>query len=138
MDIGAVFAISLVALLFGTTFVCGYTFLLHRAGFSLGMRCRGKNSPWRGTVSLALAFVPIGALFALLPFGPVWLKAVVVCSVYLVHAQPVCVGFCAGWKVGHEQLRRQFKKNVEDWLGEWECRLGEKRYGFGSPLEPDA
>lgn len=138
MDIGAVFAISLATLLFGIAFVGGYTFLLHRAGFRLGMRCRGKTSPWRGTVGLALACVPIGALFALLPFGPVWLKVVVVCSVYLVHAQSICVGFCAGWKVGSEQLRRQYLRNVEAWLGEWECQLGEKRYGYGSPFEPDA
>ena len=120
MDSGTFLLSVFGALVFGTIIVCGYTYLLHRLGYWMAQRDSESSPRWLGVLLLAVAWIPVSFFGFLLPIDP-FMKAACALSLYLVHAQPCCLGYWGGRLARQIEHERRWRKNIDDWLGEWEC-----------------
>jgi hypothetical protein len=95
-------------------------FLLYRGGLKLGSQAPANRPMWIG-----IAFVAAGwTIPSIWPYFTPWdpfLKLGISMAFYLLNAYPMAVGYGAALEGVREQAKRRFRKNVDDWLGEWEC-----------------
>lgn len=125
MESGTFLLASFATLAVGTAMLCSYVYGLYRLGFSLGCRFLSNGPIPLGALLLALGCIPFSAAFALLPMDAFW-KAPLVLSVYIVHAQPVCIGYWGARLVNRSDEEHRWAKIADDWLAEWECRPSEE------------
>jgi len=102
-----------------------YAYALYLFGRWLARRRRWKASPKLATSLLAVAWVPVAVPAAFLPMDP-FIKTALVISLYILHAQPCCVGYWAGREIRKRESERRWNRNVDFWLSEWECRPSEE------------
>jgi hypothetical protein len=74
---------------------------------------------------IGVALIPLPVLTAFLGIDP-FMKVAAVISVYLVHAQPIGIGFWAGRELRRINDEKKWRRNVDNWLGEWECQASEE------------
>lgn len=129
MDGIVFFAASMAGMFFGTVFLAAYVFAFYRLGIWLGDRSALNQPLWRGVVPIALGWGPI-SIWPFLTDWDIFLKMGIAMGFYFLGACPTAMGFGAAVEVRHAQAKRRFTKNVDDWLGEWECEpatfLGEE------------
>lgn len=112
---------SMVVLAVGTATLLGYTFVLYRLGRILAEHLGSRLSPTLGAVLIGVAWLPVSLLALVVPVGPIVQIGLAIC-LYVVHAQPTCVGFWAGRALDRMESERRWTKNADDWLADWECR----------------
>jgi hypothetical protein len=116
--------INIVALALGTLWLCGYIFGL----YSLGRRA-ARAPLLRARPKMAFGIFMFGAslltsTLLLFDLDLIYLAALMVC-VWLLHAQPVSVGFWAGLEIARKEDEEAWERNVDVWLREWEDRIPE-------------
>lgn len=117
---GAFFLMAFVGMFVGTAVLGFYVFYLYRFGMRIGERAPLNRPMWMGIVGIALAWPPL----CVWPYFTDWhifMQIAISMAFYLLSAYPMAVGFGAAIEVRREQSKRRYRKNVDDWLGEWEC-----------------
>jgi hypothetical protein len=127
------FLAALVILAFGTALGCAYVYAMYLVGRRLGSRLFLGWLPWigMGLITLHCAVLALPAVLA--PVGP-FMQLALGLSLFVLHAQPLCVGYLAERLIRRDEKERRWAKNADDWLAEWECRpIEEPRDGSASP-----
>ena len=120
MDTGPVFFLAFLGMFVGTVSLTLYVFGLYKWGFVLAMRAKNLRPMWQGILAIALAWGPVSLWTFLIDWSP-FLKVGFAMATYLLHAYPMSVGFGTATGLREAEAKRRFRKNVDDWLGEWEC-----------------
>lgn len=117
MDNPWILILYLGVLALATFWMCVYIYGLYRLGRVLA--CRYRTKP---VLTLSCIFLFAVALAAGGYFLPVdmFVKAGVMFSVWLLHAQPLVVGFWAGMEIGRKEDVLRWQSRTEEWLQEWE------------------
>ncbi len=105
------------------TYVSG----LFHAGVWLGNRARQGFPIWQGIAVVGLGWAPITMAALSLPLAPP-LKAAAVAVLYLLHAPPMAIGYWGGRTASRDESEKRWSKNVDDWLGDWECRPTQEQH----------
>lgn len=119
MDNGAFFLGALFAMFFGTValsiYICGLFF----AGKALGRAADLNKPPVLGITKIAAAcwLTSFWPLFA--DWHPL-IRLGVGIVFFVGHAFPLGAGFASTLRLRQENAVRRYRKNVDDWLGEWE------------------
>jgi hypothetical protein len=120
MENGAFFFLAFLGMFVGTIGLGLYVYVAYRIGMRLGARA-GLNRPmWLGILFIALVCQP----FSFWPYLTDWhafMKLGIAMAFFLLNAYPTAIGYGAAVEMSKEQSKRRFRKNVDDWLGEWEC-----------------
>jgi hypothetical protein len=118
MEAGAVI-LFLILLAFGTFWLGIYCYLLYQAGRKLAERFRVKIGP-----KLAAVIFGCGAAVIAAPIG--WLeldiiyKSCLIFGIWLIHAEPISVGYWAGVEIGHGDDLQRWEEKTDQWLADWE------------------
>lgn len=121
MDPVAVFFAAISIFIFGSITLGVYAYGLHQIGTTLAYKQKWQGEIWRGASRICLWCLPILALGPIIPVHPIYQVCISMC-VYIFHAQPLCVGYWSERIRLEKAEELRFKKNVDDWLSEWECR----------------
>lgn len=119
MDNGAFFLGAFVAMFFGTVILTVYIYGMYRLGQAAGER-DGLQRP------LGFGLAKIGAFWAPISLWPImadwnpFAKLGTAMVFFILHAYPMGIGFAVTYRAREQELARRFRKNVDDWLGEWE------------------
>lgn len=120
MDSGVIFMASLAGMFFGTIVMALELYVVYRLGYRLGQRDRPNRPLWKGLVLIGLGPWPISLWPFLIDWDP-FLQAGVALSFYVAIAFPLATGYGAAKDLFDRESRRRWRKNADDWLGEWEC-----------------
>ena len=120
MDTGPVFFLAFLGMFVGTVTITLYVFGLFKWGYRLAMGTKTLRPMWQGILAIALAWGPVSLWPVLIDWSP-FLKVGFSMAFYLLGAYPMSVGFGTGTELRKAEAKRRFRKNVDDWLGEWEC-----------------
>ena len=121
MDSGAeFFLMSLMGIFFGTLGLGAYMYFAYRLGLWLGHRAPPTRSISRGLALIAACCQPI-SLWPFLTDWDAFLKVGIALAFYVLNAFPISVAYGSAVELQREHAKRRFRKNVDDWLGEWEC-----------------
>lgn len=125
MDKEAIPIIAVFGLTFGMLFLTGFVYALYRLGVEFA-----KVAPrtWRlqhGILAICLAWAPIAAFALLLP-APAMMTFSMFFGIMSVGAYPCCIGFTAGRYFREKEENRQYSRNVDRWLADWECEPDEE------------
>jgi hypothetical protein len=121
MEAGQVL-LYILLIAFASFWLAAYSYGLYSLGRRLalqpGLRLKA-NRTLTGMVALACILAGATLLIDLeLPF-----KIVAVVGIFILHAQPTCVGFWAGCELGKKADQELFRERTDEWLSEWEHRL---------------
>jgi hypothetical protein len=120
MSSGPFFLLAFFGMFVGTVVLATYVYAGFKSGFWLGMRAPGTRPLWIGFLPIVFGWAPI----SLWPFLADWntfLKAGVSMGFFILNAYPMCIGYGTARELRRAESKRRFRKNVDDWLGEWEC-----------------
>jgi hypothetical protein len=112
---------SLAALVLGGAALSAYAYLWFRFGNWMGLRARSRGSLGWSTARFALAWIPVGIPALFLP-ADVYVRSAGALCLFVLHAQPACLGYYSGRLTAKQERDRRWNKNADDWLAEWECR----------------
>lgn len=118
---GAMVALWIAAFAVFSFWLCLYVYGLFQAGKWLASRWRLRLKP-----AAACAMFAIVALAADLPALPFQMESIykltLLFGLWLVHAQPIALGYWAGYDAGREADEERWASRVSEWLGEFEDR----------------
>lgn len=118
MEAGAIL-LFLVALAFATFWLGVYIYVLYNWGRRLAERFRIRFTPTHA----AIAFGVVGAVVALpstfLDIDIIY-KACLAFGIWLIHAEPISVGYWAGYDIGRGEDLSRWEQKTEEWLSDWE------------------
>jgi hypothetical protein len=120
MDTGAFFLASLFGMFFGTMFLAAYLYAGYRFGVRMGERAPAGRRLWQGAAGFALVWAPLSSWPFLAGWNP-FLATGAAMAFFLLHAYPMSIGYGVALDARAKEASRRFRKNVDDWLGEWEC-----------------
>lgn len=121
MDPVTVFIAAMGIFVFGGITLAVYAYGLHQIGMTLAHRQKWQDEIWKCARRIYLWCLPLLGLGFLFPIHPVLQVGVSVIA-YILHAHPLSVGYWSARERLESEDRLRFRKNVDDWLGEWECR----------------
>lgn len=118
MEAGAIL-LFLVVLVFATFWLGLYCYLLYQAGRRISDHYRVKISPKAAAVIFGVASMLVAAPFALFSIDAIY-KSCLIFGVWLIHAEPISVGYWAGSDIGRGADLERWEENTDQWLTEWE------------------
>lgn len=118
MEAGAIL-LFLVVLVFATFWLGLYCYFLYQAGRRIADKYRVRFTPKVAAILFALAGCAIAAPFALLELDVIY-KTCLIFGVWLIHAEPVSVGYWAGSDIGRGADLERWDQTTDEWLAEWE------------------
>lgn len=124
MESGTVFLATLAVLTVGTASLCAYLYGLFRLGCAVSAKWAVRQPLAIGVCLVAAPWTLLPIIVALSPVEPFW-RLPIGLSLFILHAQPFCLGYCSGRIARREEDERRWAKNTDDWLAEWECRPSE-------------
>lgn len=111
--------LSLILLAFATFWIGVYCYVLYQAGRKLAEQYRVHVGP-----KLAAVIFGVGAAVLAAPFGfldvDLIYKSCLIFGVWLIHAEPISVGYWAGVDIGRGDDLQRWDEKTEQWLAEWE------------------
>lgn len=118
MEAGAIL-LFLVVLVFATFWLGLYCYLLYQGGRKVAEKYRVRFTPRVAAVAFGLASILIAAPFAFLEIDAIY-KSCLIFGVWLIHAEPISVGYWAGADIGRGADLERWDENTDQWLAEWE------------------
>ncbi|HZH97820.1 MAG TPA: hypothetical protein VEX38_02510 [Fimbriimonadaceae bacterium] len=121
MEAGQVF-LNICLIAFASFWLAAYTYGLYSLGRRLAQRPSLRLKPRHvlacvlltaGLLSWATVGIDMAIAF----------KIAAVVGIFILHAQPTCVGFWAGCEIGRKADQELFRERADEWLREWETRL---------------
>ncbi len=121
MDPGSVFFVAFGIFVIAGTAMAAYAYNLFQVGVGMAQKRLWHDDVWICARRICLRCTPLLATGVLIPVHPIFRVGISV-IVYLLHAHPLCVGYWSERVKIEKAERLRFKKNVDDWLAEWECQ----------------
>ncbi|MBX3117732.1 MAG: hypothetical protein KF784_01605 [Fimbriimonadaceae bacterium] len=121
MDPGTVFITAMGFFIFGGIALAVYAYCLHQIGMTLAHRQKWQGEVWRAASRIYFWCLPILGLGFFFSVSTVLQIGISVIA-YILHAHPLSVGYWSERERIESAAKLRFRKNVDDWLGEWECQ----------------
>lgn len=118
MEAGA-FILFLILLAFATFWLGIYCYLLYQSGRKLAERYRVYLSPRAAAAVFGVISALIAAPVAILDIDLIY-KSCLIFGIWLIHAEPVSVGYWAGSDIGRGEDVQRWNEKTDQWLAEWE------------------
>lgn len=96
-----------------------YCYLLYQAGRKLSRDFRVKVGPRMAAVLFGVGAAIIASPFALLEIDLIY-KYCLIFVVWLIHAEPISVGYWAGVEIERGDDLQRWDEKTDLWLAEWE------------------
>ncbi len=120
MDGGAI-VLWIFALSIATFWLCLYVYGLYSAGKWLAKRYRLRLRPTAATLLIAVSVLLID--IPVLPFQMEAIyKLTLMFGLWLVHAQPLAVGYWIGYEVERQRDLDRWNTTLREWVSEFEER----------------
>lgn len=116
-----VFFGAMAGLTFGVPLICAYLWLMFKLGSHIASRTPTSVPLQAGVAGICAAWIVPTAVGLLVPVSP-FMKCAMYLTLYLLHAYPTVIGFASARHIRIMEDRARFRKNVDDWLADWECR----------------
>ena len=118
MEAGAVI-LFLILLAFATFWLGVYCYLLYQAGRKCADKLRVRLQPKTAAALFGLASAVVACPFGWLDIDIIY-KSCLVFGIWLIHAEPLSVGYWAGYDIGRGEDVQRWHEKTDQWLAEWE------------------
>lgn len=110
-----------LGLTFGVPLLCLYMWGIFRLGQWAARRSNLQVPMSMGVAFVGLTWFPPSFAGFLVPVDD-YLRGAICLLLFLLHAYPCSVGYATERQTRELADRKRYRKNVDDWLSEWECR----------------
>lgn len=113
---GGIFAFTL-----GTFVLCGLAYFFYKFGVRLSEILPRKFTLRAAMGLMSVGFLPTAIVGFFIPVHPI-LQIGIFVAVLIFQLNPCAIGFWAGRHFREEEEQKRYKKNVDLWTSEWECK----------------